>query len=118
MTRRAGRSPITCGCGTRLCPQARTQAVSHLARRDQAAYCNVHATWKKLGGAAPACGPGRATAGPARTTSVIPSPSRTVLDAYASGGDGQATLAALLATYLGHVDPKATYWYLTAVTRS
>ena len=36
-----------------------------------------------------------------------------MLDAYESGGDGQATLAAL-STYLGHVDPKATYWYLTA----
>jgi hypothetical protein len=36
-----------------------------------------------------------------------------LLDAYASGQDGQARLA-LLSTYLGHVDPGATYWYLTA----
>jgi integrase/recombinase XerD len=36
-----------------------------------------------------------------------------VLDAYDAGLDGQATLATL-STYLGHADPKATYWYLTA----
>ena len=38
---------------------------------------------------------------------------RSLLDAYASGQDGQARLA-LLSTYLGHVDPAATYWYLSA----
>lgn len=37
----------------------------------------------------------------------------TILDAHRSGRDVGATLA-LLATYLGHVDPKATYWYLEA----
>jgi integrase/recombinase XerD len=36
-----------------------------------------------------------------------------LLDAYQAGRDGQATLA-LFATWLGHVDPAATYWYLTA----
>jgi len=36
-----------------------------------------------------------------------------LLDAYAAGQDGQARLT-LLATYLGHVDPSATYWYLSA----
>jgi integrase/recombinase XerD len=36
-----------------------------------------------------------------------------MLDAYESGLDGQATLSAL-STYLGHADPKATYWYLSA----
>jgi integrase/recombinase XerD len=38
---------------------------------------------------------------------------RSLLDAYAAGQDGQARLA-LLSTYLGHVDPAATYWYLSA----
>jgi len=38
---------------------------------------------------------------------------RTLLDAYHQGHDAQARLA-LLATYLGHVDPKHTYWYLSA----
>lgn len=38
---------------------------------------------------------------------------RTVLDGYQAGGDVQARLP-LLSTWLGHVDPKATYWYLSA----
>jgi hypothetical protein len=36
-----------------------------------------------------------------------------MLDAYATGQDGQDRLA-LLSTYLGHVDPASTYWYLSA----
>jgi len=38
---------------------------------------------------------------------------RTVLDAYRADSDVQARLP-LLSTYLGHVDPAATYWYLSA----
>lgn len=38
---------------------------------------------------------------------------RTVLDAYRTGADAQTRLA-LLCTYLGHADPGATYWYLSA----
>jgi len=38
---------------------------------------------------------------------------RTLLDAYRDGGDPGARLA-LLSTYLGHVDPGKTYWYLSA----
>jgi integrase len=36
-----------------------------------------------------------------------------VLDGYRSGADVQARLA-VISTYAGHVDPKATFWYLTA----
>ena len=36
-----------------------------------------------------------------------------MLDAYAAGQDGQQRLT-LLSTYLGHVDPASTYWYLSA----
>jgi len=36
-----------------------------------------------------------------------------MLDAYRSGKDAEARLA-ILSTYLGHVNPKATYWYLSA----
>jgi integrase/recombinase XerD len=36
----------------------------------------------------------------------------TMLDAYRSGGDPAATLP-LLATWLGHAEPRDTYWYLT-----
>lgn len=37
----------------------------------------------------------------------------TVLDAYRSGDDVQTRLP-LLSTYLGHVNPATTYWYLSA----
>jgi integrase len=37
----------------------------------------------------------------------------TFLDAYRQGEDPDAQLS-LLSTYLGHVDPKNTYWYLSA----
>jgi len=37
----------------------------------------------------------------------------TIRDAYRDGGDPGARLA-LLSTYLGHVDPGKTYWYLSA----
>jgi len=36
----------------------------------------------------------------------------TLLDWYRDGADVQARLP-LLSTYLGHADPKSTYWYLT-----
>ena len=38
---------------------------------------------------------------------------RTLLDAYRTGGDPAPRIAAL-STYLGHVDPGKTYWYLQA----
>jgi integrase/recombinase XerD len=38
---------------------------------------------------------------------------RTLLGWYRDGGDVQARLP-LLSSYLGHADPRHTYWYLTA----
>jgi integrase len=38
---------------------------------------------------------------------------RTLLNWYQAGIDVQAQLQ-LLSTYLGHVDPKSTYWYFQA----
>jgi integrase len=38
---------------------------------------------------------------------------QTMLDSYRQGEDAEARLA-ILSTYLGHVNPKATYWYLSA----
>jgi integrase/recombinase XerD len=38
---------------------------------------------------------------------------RTMLDAYHTGADAQARLS-ILSTYLGHVNPSNTYWYLSA----
>ncbi len=37
----------------------------------------------------------------------------TILDGYRHGHDTEARLP-LLSTYLGHVDPGHTYWYLSA----
>ena len=38
---------------------------------------------------------------------------RTLIDAYRDGADTQQRLT-VLSTYLGHVDPAGTYWYLSA----
>jgi hypothetical protein len=38
---------------------------------------------------------------------------RTLLDWYRSGEDVEARLP-WLSTYLGHRDPRSTYWYLSA----
>lgn len=38
---------------------------------------------------------------------------QTMLDAYRHGENAEARLT-VLSTYLGHVNPKATYWYLSA----
>jgi integrase len=75
-------------------------------------YCNVQCTFRRL-----VC---RAGLEP-RSTSCRPRlhdlrhsfAVRTVLDGYRSGGDTGARLP-LLSTYLGHVDPGQTYWYLSA----
>jgi integrase len=75
-------------------------------------YCNVHATWKQLvarAGLAPRSASCRPRIHDLRHSFAV----RSLLDAYAAGYDGQAQLA-LLSTYLGHVNPAATYWYLTA----
>lgn len=74
-------------------------------------YQNVHATFLKLVYAA---GLGarqpRPTIHDLRHTFAI----RTVLDWYREGADVEARLP-LLSTYMGHVGPSSTYWYLTAV---
>lgn len=38
---------------------------------------------------------------------------RALVDCYAAGGDAQALLPSL-STFMGHTDPKSTYWYLSA----
>jgi integrase len=95
-----------------LCSRSRTEAVLISPAGTRLLYCNVHATWKQLAAAAglrPKSAACRPRIHDLRHSFAV----RTLLDAYQAGQDGQATLA-LLATYLGHVDPAATYWYLTA----
>jgi integrase len=75
-------------------------------------YCNVHSTWQQLlarAGLQPRSASCRPRIHDLRHSFAV----RSLLDAYAAGQDGQARLT-LLSTYLGHVDPGATYWYLSA----
>jgi integrase len=75
-------------------------------------YCNVHSTFQRLArhaGLQPRSASCRPRIHDLRHSFAVAS----LLDAYAAGQDGQARLA-LLSTYLGHVDPAATYWYLSA----
>jgi integrase len=97
----------------RLCPApARSQALLISPPGSRLLYCNVHATWKKLAASAGL----RARSGNCRPRIHDLRHSfavQTMLDAYQAGQDGQSALA-VLSVYLGHADPKATYWYLTA----
>ncbi len=75
-------------------------------------YCNVHATFRQLrhrAGVQPRSASCRPRIHDLRHTFAI----RTLLDAYQDDGDVQPRLS-LLATYLGHVHPDSTYWYLSA----
>jgi integrase len=73
-------------------------------------YCNVHATFRRLRAHA---GLRSATCRPRihdlRHTFAV----RTLLEWYRAGVDVRARLP-LLSTYLGHVHPKDSYWYLSA----
>lgn len=75
-------------------------------------YCNVHWTFQRLvhlAGLTPRSAACRPRIHDLRHSFVVDA----MLDAYAHGEDGQARLS-LLSTYLGHVDPANTYWYLSA----
>ena len=75
-------------------------------------YCNVQATFARLArraGLQPRSAFCRPRLHDLRHSFAVAS----MLDAYAAGQDGQARLT-VLATYLGHVDPASTYWYLSA----
>jgi len=75
-------------------------------------YNNVHATFLRLVYAAGLADrrPRRPRIHDLRHTFAV----RTVLGWYRAGADVEAMLPRL-STYLGHVGPEATYWYLTAV---
>jgi integrase len=95
-----------------LHPEPCTAAVLISPAGTRLLYCNVHATWKLLAASAglvPRSGTCRPRIHDLRHSFAVAS----MLDAYAAGQDGQARLA-LLSTYLGHADPRHTYWYLSA----
>jgi integrase len=75
-------------------------------------YCNVHATFHrlvKLAGLTPRSASCRPRIHDLRHSFAVDA----MLDAYAAGEDGQTRLT-LLSTWLGHVHPGSTYWYLSA----
>ena len=75
-------------------------------------YCNVHWTWQRLAaraGLTPSTDRRRPRIHDLRHSFAV----STLMAAYAEGRDPARTLT-LLSTYLGHVDPSTTYWYLHA----
>ena len=75
-------------------------------------YCNVHLTFSRLVrrvGLKPRSASCRPRLHDFRHGFAI----STLLDSYRDGGD-PATRLPLLSTYLGHIDPARTYWYLSA----
>jgi integrase len=75
-------------------------------------YCNVHWTFHRLVrhvGLTPRSAACRPRLHDLRHRFAV----CTMLDGYRDGRDPQARLP-LLSTYLGHVDPRHTYWYLSA----
>jgi integrase len=75
-------------------------------------YCNVHATWKRLiaeVGLRPRSTSCRPRIHDLRHSFAVAA----MLEAYCAGEDGQTRLT-LLSTWLGHVHPGSTYWYLSA----
>ena len=75
-------------------------------------YCNVNWTFLRLvhrAGLKPRSGSCRPRLHDLRHSFAV----RTLLEAHQSGSDVKVRLS-LLSTYLGHVDPGATYWYLSA----
>jgi integrase len=75
-------------------------------------YCNVHATFRQLrrdAGLRPRSPGCRPRIHDIRHAFAV----RTLLDWYRAGVEVQPRLP-LLSTYLGHVHPRHTYWYLQA----
>jgi integrase len=98
-------------CVHRECAERRTLALFVSTSGTRLLYCNVQWTFKRL----------------ARQAGLVPRTARcrprihdlrhsfavsTLLDACRNGSETQCLT--LLPTYLGHVDPAASYWYLSA----
>jgi integrase/recombinase XerD len=98
----------------RLLPAANCPALLVSTRGTRLIHQVVHSTFRRLterAGLAPASSASRPRLHDLRHTFAV----STMLDAYRSGGDPAATLP-VLATWLGHVDPSNTYWYMTGTT--
>jgi integrase len=97
-------------------PAEPTDAVFTSATGTRLAYCNVHLAFTRIvkhAGLAPRSTVCRPRPHDIRHTFAV----NTLLDAYRRDiGDGEHIQAriAVLCTYLGHVNPGSTYWYLQA----
>lgn len=93
-------------------PPSDTAAFFVSAAGTRLLYCNVHNTFHrlvKLAGLTPRSTSCRPRIHDLRHSFAV----HAMIDAYTAGQDGQARLT-LLSTWLGHVDPANTYWYLSA----
>lgn len=96
----------------RLVPRPRTDAFFVSNAGTRLLYRNVHRAFQQLVlavGLTPRSGSCRPRIHDLRHSFAVAS----MLDAYAAGQDGQSRLS-LISTYLGHVHPTSTYWYLSA----
>lgn len=96
----------------RTAPRTGTSAFFVSTAGTRLLYCNVHNTFHRLvqlAGLSPRSASCRPRIHDLRHTFAV----KTMLDAYAAGEDGQTRLT-LLSTWLGHVHPRHTYWYLSA----
>lgn len=96
----------------RSAPRTGTQPFFVSTAGTRLIYCNVHNTFHRLVqgiGLMPRSATCRPRIHDLRHTFAV----KTMLDAYAAGDDGQVRLT-LLSTWLGHVHPRHTYWYLSA----
>jgi integrase len=96
----------------RIAPDAATSALLVSTAGTRLVYCNVQHTFARLArlaGLAPRSASCRPRIHDLRHTFAV----RAMLEAYAAGQDGQTRLT-LLSTWLGHVHPASTYWYLSA----
>ena len=95
-----------------LCPRPKTHDVLRICRRDSAPRPTPSKVFARLLSAA-----GSLRRSPRRRPRLHDMRHSfavaTLLDWYRAGLDVQARLP-LLSTYLGHVDPSSTYWYLQA----
>ena len=103
----------TAGCASGCCPQPRCEAfLVSTARHPAASHLSIHEMFNRLVEIA-GLSPARRGVVPAHTISDMRFAVSTLLDWYRDGVDVQARLP-LLSTYLGHVNPASTFWYLTA----
>lgn len=96
----------------RYAPRTGTPALFVSLAGTRLRYCNIHWTFHRLvrvAGLEPRSSSCRPRIHDLRHSFAV----RSMLDAYAAGEDGQTRLT-LLSTWLGHVHPASTYWYLSA----